>query len=411
MAISSNIISRDNEEKVPAQGMPAAGLLHENAPGVLILTPFYEPNIGGVETHLKDLASFLRKDGRLGVSILAFQPITTRAKGKYLEADGNVSVIRVPWIGMGLFHKLEKYPLLEFLYITPWLFIWTAVFLAFKWRSIDIVHAQGFNAAFVARLLCRLFGKRYMASTHAVYGFKPGSFTARAVRWTLSGAEAVLALSRASKKEMVSIGVKEGIVSTYTYWVDQDTFRPVSRDEAKRSLGLDERPVVLFVGRFIEVKGMELLLEAAKSLGDIDFVFIGDGPLAGEIRSAAEKAGNIIFRGKVANRMLPLHYSAADILCVPSKNEEGFGRVIIEALSCGTPVVASRKGGIPEAIDSSVGVLVEPSAAELVRAIEALCRSPLRLAEMQSRARGYALERFSEANAWSIVERYMGQNP
>lgn len=389
--------------------LKAAGeFISAGSPGVLILTPFYEPNIGGVETHLKDLADVLRKDGRIDAYVLTYQPLTTRARGAYIEGKDNVTVIRLPWIGMGLFHRLEKHPLIGFLYITPWLLVSTAVFLAFKGRSTGMIHAQGFNAAFIARALKPVFGKPFIASTHAVYGLRPGSLAARAVRWILAGADKVLALSNASKKELASIGVSGKKVSTYTYWIDQERFRPLRRDEAKKGLGLDGRFVVLFVGRLIEAKGMDLLIEAAKALKEITFVFAGDGPLSGEMKKAAEANANIVFRGKVLNHMLPCYYSAADILCVPSRNEEGFGRVIIEALSCGTPVVASRRGGIPEALDSSVGVLVEPTAGELARAIEALYRSPLKLSEMQGRARGYALERFSEANARQIIESYIG---
>lgn len=392
---------------VPARkGRHADRLAGVKAPGVLILSPFYEPNIGGVETHLSDLASFLKKDGRLQVFVLTYQPITTRARGKYFEREGNVRVIRVPWIGMGLFHRLEKSPLLSFLYITPWLFFWTAAFLLVRGRSVGTIHAQGFNAAFIARLLSRPFGLRFLASTHAVYGLRPGSMVARTVKWALSGAQWVLALSEASKRELIGIGVDEKRVSTYTYWVDQKAFRPASRDAAKRRLGLEGRFVVLFVGRLIEAKGVDLLIGAASLLKDITFVIIGDGPLEGWLRKSSEGMGNVVFRGKAENRTLPLHYSGADLLCVPSRNEEGFGRVIIEALSCGTPVVASKKGGIPEALDSSVGVLVEPASGEIARAIEALHISPGKLSEMQGRARAYALSRFSEANAWAIVDRY-----
>lgn len=386
----------------------ARELIPAGSQGVLILTPFYEPNIGGVETHLKDLSEFLRKDGRINAYVLTYQPLTTRARGRYVESKGNVTIIRMPWIGLGLFHRLEKYPVIEFLYITPWLLFSTAVFLAFKGRSIRMIHAQGFNAAFIARALKRVFGKPFITSTHAVYGLKPGSFPAKAIKWILDGSKKVLALSMASKKELVSIGVHEKRISTYTYWIDQERFRPGRREEAKKGLGLDGRFVVLFVGRFIEVKGMDLLIEAAKELKDITFVFAGDGPLSGEVKKAAGANPNIIFKGRVMNHMLPAYYSAADILCVPSRNEEGFGRVILESLSCGTPVVASKRGGIPEALDSSVGVLVEPTAGEIVRAIEALYRSPIKLREMQGRSRGYALERFSEANAWQIVENYTG---
>ena len=82
-------------------------------PGVLILTPFYEPNVGGVETHLKDLTDYLKKTDRYRVYVLTYQPLTTKAKGAYSEGgkDDNVKIIRIPWIGFNLFHKLEPYPM------------------------------------------------------------------------------------------------------------------------------------------------------------------------------------------------------------------------------------------------------------------------------------------------------------
>lgn len=156
-------------------------------PGVLILTPFYEPNIGGVETHLKDLTDYLRKDDRYRVYVLTYQPITTKAKGKYFERNGNVLIIRLPWMGLGLFHKFEPYPVIEFLYITPWLFIWTFIFLLFKSRDVEVIHAQGFNAAFVARLLNKVFKKRFIASTHAIYSMDVNSLMAKGATVTHYG--------------------------------------------------------------------------------------------------------------------------------------------------------------------------------------------------------------------------------
>ena len=64
-------------------------------PGVLILTPFYEPNIGGVETHLKDLTTYLRKQKKVNVFVLTYQPLTTKAKGPYFEKDENIEVMAV----------------------------------------------------------------------------------------------------------------------------------------------------------------------------------------------------------------------------------------------------------------------------------------------------------------------------
>lgn len=373
--------------------------------GVLILTPFYEPNIGGVETHLKDLVNYLNSDGGYKVFVLTYQPITTKAKGHYFEEKGNLKVLRIPWIGFNLFHKLEPYPILEFFYITPWLLIWTFIFLLFKSREIDVIHAQGFNASFIAKLLINVFRKRFIISTHAVYEMNPDSLMARMVKWTLKSADKILTLSEASKRELVKIGLDAGGIDTYTYWIEQEIFKPIS--EAKKKAGWGDMFIVLFVGRFIDAKGTDILLESAERMkGKVHFAFIGDGPLSEKIEREAGILNNVIFIGKVENRNLPLYYSAADILCVPSKYEEGFGRVILEAISCGTPVIASNKGGIPEAVDSSIGVLVEPKAEDFYKAILYLFENREELEKKKRLCRGYAVKRFGKSNAVKILSSY-----
>ncbi len=375
--------------------------------GILILTPFYPPNVGGVETHLQDLTDYLEKDGRFNVYILTYQPITTCVKGECFKRYGNIHIRRISWIGFNLFHKLEPCPVLEFLYITPWLFI-NALFFLLKYREkISVIHAQGFNCAFIGRILAAIFRKRLVVSIHAIYNLNPGSLFTKLVKWSLKKSERILTLSEASKSELVNIGLSVSCVSVYTYWIDQNIFSPSSRQEARQTLGWPDKFTVLFVGRFIEKKGMDILCDLARDIKeDILFAFIGDGPLADELKHLSGKFSNIRYVGKVDNKDLPLYYNSADILCVPSKYEEGFGRVIIEALSCGVPVVASRSGGIPEAVNESVGVLVEPSVEEFKKAILELFHNRERLNTLRENCRDYALKKFGLSNAQMIVDSY-----
>jgi glycosyltransferase involved in cell wall biosynthesis len=213
----------------------------------------------------------------------------------------------------------------------------------------------------------------------------------------------------ASKKELVKIGLSPDNIDIYTYWVDQEVFKPSNRSEAKKKLHWEGNFVVLFVGRFIEIKGMDILIEVAKSMDkEIYFAFIGDGPLSAYIKEASVRFSNVMFIGKVNNHSLPLYYNATNIVCVPSKYEEGFGRVIPEALSCGTPVLASNRGGIPEALDETVGICLDPTADNLRQAIETLYQTPEKLQQMQSHCREYALATFSEENAELVVGSYYG---
>jgi glycosyltransferase involved in cell wall biosynthesis len=376
--------------------------------GVLILTPFYEPNIGGVETHLEDLTDYLRADGGYNIFVLTYQPLTTKAKAPVFRSSGCLKAIRIPWPGYNLFHKLEPYPVLEFLYLTPLLLIAAFFFLLVYGLRVSVIHAQGFNAAFIGRILAGLFSKRLVVSIHAIYNLSPFSLLSRLIKWTLSGSARVLTLSLASKKELIRVGLRESRIGVYTYWVDQRHFLPAGQSDARSRLHWPEGFSALFVGRLIEKKGADILIQAAKGIEKgIVFSFIGDGPFESVLKEASLKSGNIRYLGKVNNKDLPVYYSAADIVCVPSKYEEGFGRVILEALSCGTPVVASCRGGIPEAVDESVGVLVEPDAQSFKDAILRLFYDREKLKALKDNCRAYALKRFGPANARIITDAYI----
>jgi colanic acid/amylovoran biosynthesis glycosyltransferase len=130
------------------------------------------------------------------------------------------------------------------------------------------------------------------------------------------------------------------------------------------------QPYVLFVGRFVEKKGVAHLIEAMRILQarnlDIRLVLIGDGPMAGELRRKAEALRNAQFLGWLQNREVRSWMHGATAVCVPSVtaqsgDSEGLPNVVIEAMAAGTPVVASRHGGIDEAVEHGrTGLLVPP---------------------------------------------------
>jgi glycosyltransferase involved in cell wall biosynthesis len=218
-----------------------------------------------------------------------------------------------------------------------------------------------------------------------------------------------LALSKASKEELISFGLPPEKVKVFRYWIDLGKFKPLDKEACKKSLSLSKKFVVLFVGRLIEVKGVRLIIEAARSLShveDIVFVIIGEGPLQGYVIHESLKWRNIKYLGGIRNEQLPLYYNAADIVIVPSAYEEGYGRVILEALACGAPVVASNRGGIPEALSESVGVLIEPRVDEIVRTIKQLYENPTKLNSLKNECRPYAESMFSERNVEMIAKEY-----
>ena len=102
--------------------------------------------------------------------------------------------------------------------------------------------------------------------------------------------------------------------------------------------------------------------------------------------------------GTIAPQLLPLHYSAADLVVMPTLNEEGFGRVAAGALFCGTPVIASNRGALPMVVNDSVGKIIEPTAQEITKAVNFYFHNRHVLKKSARNARKYALSKFSKKN-------------
>ena len=377
---------------------------------ILIISLGYSPNVGGLETHLDNLASYLVKNN-YNLFVITYQPIQTKAKGKKLEKERNLEIRRIRWFGCGWLNILESYPPFALLYLFPGLFISSFLFLCKNHRSIDVVHAQGFICGVIATILSEIFKKRTVLSTHSVYGFGKNSWTFRFLKRIINSFDMVLCLSEQSKQEIVEMGLDEKKVKVYTYWVNQALFTSMAKGDCKKRMGWEGKTVVLFVGRLVKSKGLHLLVDIAKRISLLEnqilFAILGDGLLAEEIEAVARREKNIVFLGKVNNSELGVFYSAADIFIVPSVSKmEGFPRVVIEALSCGIPVIASAIGCLPETIDSSVGLLCKPSVEDFVEKLQYCCGKPEILERMARNSREYAIKRYGEKNARVIETSY-----
>ena len=164
--------------------------------------------------------------------------------------------------------------------------------------------------------------------------------------------------------------------------VNLDLFRPMDKATARQRLGFDEdESIVLYVGRFDPIKGIDRLLEAMgylKYLKRMRLVIVGgDGPGTPEYQNLQQLCGkfgiqkSVRFVGRVEQNQLPPYYSAADALVVPSYYES-FGLVGLESLACGTPVVATRVGAMEDIIeDGKTGhVVADLSPRGLANSIE-----------------------------------------
>ncbi len=198
--------------------------------------------------------------------------------------------------------------------------------------------------------------------------------------------------------------------------VNLDLFFPMDKARARQQLGLDHRgAVLLYVGRLAPSKGVDRLLEAMGRLRQIRglrlLIVGGDGhrsPHFQDLREMCQESGieeATFFVGRVEQKDLPAYYSAADLLVVPSRYES-FGLVALEALACGTPVMATQVGAMENIIiEGQTGhVVADGSPGSLAEGIE----KSMSLAKSSSpRSLRKSVERFDWSNvASSILGEY-----
>jgi len=371
---------------------------------VLQLTVHFPPNVGGVETHLDDLVKALVKRS-WEVFVLTYRPLTTVAKWNMYEQDNRVEIFRIPWLP-NLFYKLVKTPILEFIYLLPGLFLATPFVLLTK--KIDIIHAHGLVAGFVGVMWGKVFNKKVIISTHSIYSFPKIGLYRELVKWIFKNANLVLGLSKQAKQEIKSLGISSEKIDNFTYWIDLSKFKvQSSKFKVKKQLGWENKFTVLLVGRLVKEKGVLVLLESVKVWDNgINLKIIGSGPLEEEVKKAASKYKNVEFVGVIDQDKLPLYYSGSDILIVPSVSEEGFGRVILESLACGTPVIGANRGAIPESMDESVGKLIDITSGNIKEAVGYFFENRDKLKKLAQNCRTFAERRYSEKNVEKIIRAY-----
>jgi len=194
--------------------------------------------------------------------------------------------------------------------------------------------------------------------------------------------------------------------------VDMGRYRPGNDGRATRARhGIREgESLVLFVGRMVGHKGIENLVEAARSVAYGKFLLVGGGPEVGSLRRLARRLGvmdRVIFSGRVSRDDLPSYFAACDVFVLPSVSRlEAFGIVALEAMASGKPVVVSDIPGVREVItDGREGVLADPvNPEDLALKIRALLADDKKRAEMGRAGRATVEKTFSIESVADQVE-------
>ncbi len=283
--------------------------------------------------------------------------------------------------------------------------------LADGWRPDVITSQEPWEEGLVAQGLARRCAARDVPQLH---------FDIMSDRWrsesVLNGIKRMLArrvFTRAAHVRVVSEPLKRSLVERWGVDAARISVTPVgvnfqrtsaSREESRRRLdpSLAGERVVLFVGRLVAAKNLSLWLEVAKRVlsahSATRFVVVGDGELRASLEARARELGisaNVNITGNRPHGDLPDVYAAADVFLLTS-HYEGFGRVVLEAMLAGRPVVATRCGG-PEdlVVDGHNGFLAARDDADTLAArVCMLLADPSLAEELGARGARFAEERF-----------------
>ena len=195
------------------------------------------------------------------------------------------------------------------------------------------------------------------------------------IQWAAREAAAMITVCAALKTTLVELGADERKVTVLRNGVDLARFVPGDRTAQRRSLDLTAR-TLLSVGHLIERKGHDIAIKALPFMENTHLLIVGTGPEEAALRRVAAELGvasRVRFVGAVQQQALKDYYGAADALVLAS-SREGWANVLLEAMACGTPVVASDVWGTPEVVAApEAGVLMkERTPQALASAVEQL---------------------------------------
>ena len=231
--------------------------------------------------------------------------------------------------------------------------------LRFDLSSFDLIHAHGMYtppAGLIAQILSEKYSKPYVLTVHGSDVNILMEKRKKVYLGVFESAQAVIFVSNALLEKARSFGYsgKNGVVIPNGY--DPQIFRSLDKDQVRRQLGIytGGYKYVGFVGNLKEIKRADKLVEIfdliRKGYPKVKFIVVGDGHLKDRMeQEAGDKGLDVLFTGRLDQSEVAKYMNAMDVMVLPSRNE-GFGAVVIEAQACGTCVVGSSNGGIPETI-------------------------------------------------------------
>lgn len=371
---------------------------------------------GGMNVYVSQIASSL---GRKDIEVDIFTRSHASCANRINQVADNVRVIHIDAGNIEDEKDVIKDTLSEFENNA-------SDFVNREGRKYDLIHSHYWFSGKVGTLLARQWTIPHIVTFHTLSENKIKARIGEmepeerfyAEREIAKTADRIVGFSEHEKSILInSYEAPSDRVSVIPCGVDIELFRPYTDLSAKKQLGLTNMTVLLYVGRLEPLKGIDVLLKAASIMehsANLKVLIIGgdddqDQELC-RLKTLAEElnvSDKVIFLGRIEQNELPVYYNAADICVVPSFYES-FGLVALEAMACGTPVVASRVGGLASIVKNNItGLLIPWRFPEtFADAIDSILANETNRKYMSDQSRTLALSLSWDSVAQKLIETY-----
>jgi phosphatidyl-myo-inositol dimannoside synthase len=376
-------------------------LAHHSLDGIsmsiLVVTPEFPPTTGGIGTNAFDLATQWSRS----------EPVVVVAPRLGDRRDFTPSDLRmeeVPWHELGRLQRV--------------LGIQRTVRRLISESRFDVIYSTHWRACGAATRAALLGMRDRPPLVQAVHGSELLNVLSRLVpferaafNWTARGVDLFTGNGSYQVSLLGRLGIAKDRVATGIYGVWPDRFAPPPHEtvvQLRKRYDLEDRPVLMTVGRLVERKGYDVVIQAMpeirRSLPGAVYVIAGPGEYADRLHRLAADVGlpadALRFTGPIGLRDLTAYYGLCDVFVMPNRiagaDVEGFGLVFIEAALCGKPSIGGRSGGAVDAIvDGVTGRLVDPtSVGDVATAAIELLSNPSLASQMGAAGRKRALAEF-----------------
>lgn len=379
-------------------------------PRICLVTHFFPPHMGGIEKVSYEQSKRLTKSG-YQVDIL-----TSKIKGQNEYSGKGIRILHFSAVNIA--ERIGvPYPIPS---------IQAYKTFANVIKKCDLVHAHGhvYMSSYLAGKVAKKYKKPFILTQHNTFiDYRSGLNILEYLndltigKAVLKDANRIVVVSNKTREYVHKLGADKSKTSVIYNGVDVDNFHPANKKESRGKLDLPKnQKIILSVRRLVYKNGLDTLIESvphvARNHPDVLFVVAGKGPskkLIEERIKELEIEENIKLAGFVPDELLPVYYAAADYFVLPSSSGEGLPLVLLEAMACKLPVIATIVGGTPEIIEHMKnGVLVPPRNPEaLAKTMSELLSKEERGVTIGEEARRTVENRFTwEKNVFQLQRIY-----